>query len=119
MDPTTLINFICMFPELNDLELKEIEEGATTISPPSPTINPRFRGKLKLLDIEDSDGISVIAPLLHLLMTFRDVCVGDCMFGMPRLVRDLFGVCNKMVKKVEFLNVSMSLFHVHNLFTGD
>jgi hypothetical protein len=102
VSPDALGFFVCMFPRLDDLKLDNLVLRSTTSPFRKPSITPRFRGKLTLLNLT-TDGTSIIAPFIDppILMAFKDVHVENCRFDAPKSLKDLFVACQETVKMVK------------------
>lgn len=113
VDSGTLPIFVCMFPNLDNLELNRIEKEVATIPSTGPTIAPRFRGKLALLDVWSETG-SIVAPFLDppLSVAFKDVRVVNCTFGTEKVLRDLFFACENTAETVELAKVFFGQSHL-------
>ena len=100
--PGQLGFFVCMFPRLDDLKLDGLIARNKKSSFTKPSITPRFRGKLTLLNLT-SDGTSIIAPFIdpQIPMAFKEVHVESCRFDTPRSLKDVFVACQEKVKVVK------------------
>lgn len=100
MHPGALLFFVCMFPKLDDLKIDRFTMGEATVPFRKPAITPRFRGKLVLSKIK-SNGTSIIAFLVDLPIAFEDVCVENCRFETPKVLKDLFVACQETTKRIK------------------
>lgn len=111
VNPDMLRFFVCMFRGLDNLKLDGLEMGKAAISFSSPTIAPRFRGKLTLLNIK-SNGTSATAPFVDppLPMAFKDVCVENCRFESPKSLKGLFVACKETVRTIKVSRIYLGEF---------
>ena len=109
--PDALLFFVCMFPKLDNLKLDYLAMGNATIPYRTPSVIPRFRGKLALSNIK-SHGTPLIAPFVDppLPMAFEDVCVVDCRFETPKPLKDLFVACRTTMKKIKVSKIFLGEF---------
>ena len=109
--PDALLYFVCMFPKLDNLKLEYLTMGKATIPYRTPTVTPRFRGKLALSGIK-SNGTPLIAPFVDppLPMAFEDVCVVDCRFETPQPLKELFVNCQATMKKIKVSKIFLGEF---------
>ena len=112
VDPDPLLFFICMFPKMDNLTLDYLRMGGDIKPFRRPTVTPRFRGKLSLLNIKSS-GTALVASLSDLPMAFKDVCVENCRFEKPKPLKDLFSVCGEAMKKIKVCRIFFGEIDLH------
>ena len=109
--PDTLLFFISMFPNLDNLKLDYLTMGRTKSTAPFryPAATPKFRGKLTLSNLK-ANGTSMISPFADLPLAFDDVSLENCRFETPKPLNDLFVACQETAKKVRVSRIFFSEF---------